>query len=74
MHHFDYQIGPWKAHASVHQVDDSKLMATIRVLDNDQDDAISSQHTVVFDHDQALDAMEETGLILKNLLSARYKA
>lgn len=73
MQHFDYQIGPWRARASVRQVDDGKLLATIRISESEDEDNIVSQHTVVFEHDEGKDTAEETKLIMQDLLSAHYE-
>lgn len=72
MQSFHYHVGNWKAQARVLQVDDSKLMATICVLDDDDEDAIASQHTIVFDHKEGFDTIEETKWQMKNLLESRY--
>lgn len=74
MQHFDYEIGAWRARASIQQVNESKLMAIICVMDHGGDQGIASQHTIVFDHDEGRDAVEETRLVLQNLLGARYQA
>jgi hypothetical protein len=70
---FNYQIGLWKARANVCAVDDGKLLATIRVSENEDEDSIVSQHTVVFEHNEGKDAAEETKLIMHDLLSAHYE-
>lgn len=73
MQHFDYQIGPWRARASVRQVDDGKLLATIRVSETEDEDNIVSQHTVVFEHKAGNNVAEETRLIMQDLLGAHYE-
>lgn len=70
---FNYQIGPWRARASVRSVDNGKLLATIRISDREDDDSIVSQHTVVFEHNEGKDAAEETRLVMHDLLSAHYE-
>lgn len=74
MQSFNYQIGPWKARANVMHVDDSKLMAMIKVCGDGDLDAVTSQHTIVFDHQQGMDEIEETKTLMKDLLSPRYQA
>lgn len=74
MQSFSYRIGQWNAHADIMCVDKNKLMAMIRVAGNENEEVVVSQHTVVFDHRQDLDAIEETKLVMKDLLSARYQA
>lgn len=73
MQYFDYQMGPWRARASVRQVDSGKLLATIRISELEDEDRIVSQHTVVFDHDAGKDTAEETKLVMQDLLSAHYE-
>lgn len=70
---FNYQIGPWKARATVRSVDDGKLLATICISDREDEERIVSQHTVVFEHNEGKDAAEETRLIMQDLLSAHYE-
>lgn len=74
MQSFNYHIGPWEARASILQVDDGKLMAMIQVSGNGDVDKVASQHTIVFDHQQGMDAIEETKIIMKDLLNLRYTA
>lgn len=72
MQTFNYQIGPWSAQANVMQVDGSKLMAMIKVSGNGDLDEVTSQHTIVFDHQQGMDAIEETKILMNDLLNPRY--
>lgn len=74
MQSFSYRIGQWNAHADVMRVDKNKLMAMIKVAGNENEEEVVSQHTVVFDHQQDLDAIEETKLVMKDLLGKRYQA
>lgn len=72
MQSFSYPIGQWNAHAEIMRVDKNKLMAMIKV--SGEENKIVSRHTVVFDHQQGLDVIEETKLVMKNLLAERYHA
>lgn len=74
MQSFQYQIGQWKAHANILPVDGCKLMAMIKVLGDNDVDNVSSQHTIVFEHKQGMDAVEETKIVMNNLLNQRYLA
>lgn len=72
MQTFNCHIGSWKAEARVHEVDNHKLMAVISITDDD-DDAIRSNHTVVFDHKEGEDASEETLDLVRRLLAQRNR-
>ena len=74
MQNLHYRIGSWEANADILQVDDGKLMAMIKVWGNHNEEQVSSQHTVVFEHRRGMDAVEETRLIMKDLLEQRYQA
>lgn len=73
MQYFDYQVGPWRASASVRQVDNGKFLATIRISENGAEDHTVSQHTIVFEHDEGKDTAQETRLIMQGLLSTHYE-
>lgn len=73
MQSFDYHIGHWKAHTSIIPVDGCKLMAMIKVSGDDDQDLVCSRHTVVFEHEQGSDVIEETKRLMTALLKQRYR-
>lgn len=72
MHILDCNIGRWQAKATVQDVDNGKLLAIISTTDRDGDQACASRHTVVFDHQEGRDRLEETRALVQRLLSERY--
>jgi hypothetical protein len=65
-------IGKWRAEAQVEEVEIDKLMAIISVTGDGGNTAGQSKHTVVFEHKQGNDTLEETREIVQRLLHARY--
>jgi hypothetical protein len=66
------EVGNWRAQARVQEVDAGKLMAVISVTDASGRITADSKHTVVFDHMDGMDSLEETESLVHRLLYARY--
>lgn len=73
MQSFHYHMGQWKAHANIVKVDDSKLMVIIKVSGDGKEDLVCSQHTVVFEHAQGSDVIEEAKLVMNDVLKQHYQ-
>jgi hypothetical protein len=56
----------------VEDVGDSKLMAVISAMAGHGNNAIESRHTVVFDHMQGCDRVEETKEMMKRVLKEAH--
>ncbi len=67
-----YDVGIWKAEASVEDVGDNKRLATISAVAGEKGQAAESKHTVVFDHVQGNDEIEEVKMIMARVLSASH--
>ncbi|HEV2610841.1 MAG TPA: hypothetical protein VGU61_11285 [Noviherbaspirillum sp.] len=68
-------LGKWKAEAQIQEVENgNKLMAVILVTDQDGNRLGESKHTMVFDHKQGADTLEETRAVVTELLNSRYGA
>lgn len=65
-------IGIWQVEARVEHVDGSKLMAVISATAKRGDCPIESKHTVVFDHIQGCDQIEETKAMMQRLLGGAH--
>jgi uncharacterized protein YndB with AHSA1/START domain len=65
-------IGKWRAEARVQEVEYGKLMAIISVTGDGGNPAGQSKHTVVFEHEDGNDTLEETRVLVQRLLHARY--
>ncbi|TFW08715.1 hypothetical protein E4K72_07620 [Oxalobacteraceae bacterium OM1] len=72
MQTLNYTIGNWRAEAHVEEVETGKLMAVISVMNEKGALQGTSQHTVVFDHEQGRDQGEETKILVQRLLRDRY--
>lgn len=72
MQMLDCKVGKWTAHAQVQEVDSGKLMAVISVSDESGMLTANSKHTVVFEHMEGMDSLEETEELVQRLLQARY--
>ncbi|SNS78900.1 hypothetical protein SAMN06265795_106185 [Noviherbaspirillum humi] len=70
MQELDCRVGPWHAHAQVREVDHGKMMAVISVTG--EYDVAEQRHTVVYDHDDSIDAIEETRDLVEQLLQSKY--
>lgn len=66
------QMGVWKACAAIEKIAHDKLMATIQVRDQDDEERVNSRHTVVFDYADGGDAIAETRAMMQKLLGHRY--
>ena len=66
-------FGQWRASADIHEVDDDKLMAVISVTEDDSPENLMSKHTVVFDHEEGRDMLEETKDVMEQLFSGRRR-
>jgi hypothetical protein len=65
-------VGHWRAKAQIQEVESGKLMAVIRVTDERGTIPGESRHTVVFEHKDGNDTLEETRSMVQHLLHARY--
>jgi hypothetical protein len=72
MQMLDCKVGNWTAHAQVQEVDAGKLMAVISVTDESGKVAADSRPTVVIEHMEGMDSLEETEELVQKLLQARY--
>lgn len=72
MQTLNYTVGNWHAQAQLEELETGKLMAIISVADGNGSPAGRSQHTVVFDHEQGMDAREETETLVRRLLREHY--
>ncbi|MDB5729174.1 MAG: hypothetical protein JWQ00_2379 [Noviherbaspirillum sp.] len=72
MQTLDCNVGTWRAHAHVQEVETGKLMAVISVTDDSGKAAGDSRHTVVFEHQPGYEPLEETRLLVQRLLQERY--
>lgn len=66
------KVGIWRAQAQVQEVETGKLMAVISVTDESGRITADSKHTVVFEHTEGRDSLEETEVLVQRLLYARY--
>lgn len=65
-------IGNWRAEAQVEEVDNGKLMAVISLTNESGNIPDQSRHTVVFEHHDGSDRLEETREMVRRLLRSRY--
>lgn len=65
-------VGTWRAQARVQEVETGKLMAIISITGDGANIAGESRHTVVFEHMDGNDTLEETKTLVQRLLQARY--
>lgn len=72
MQTLDCNVGIWRARAQVQEVETGKLMAVISVTDEHGKHAGDSKHTVVFEHKDGYEPLEETRLLVQRLLEERY--
>ncbi|MDB5771563.1 MAG: hypothetical protein V7606_1787 [Burkholderiales bacterium] len=72
MQTLDCKVGNWRAQGRVQEVETGKLMAVISVSDASGGIAVDSRHTVVFEHMEGMDTLEETQELVQRLLYARY--
>ena len=68
----NWQMGLWRAQASVESIAHNTLMASIQVCNQDDAENINSRHTVVFHHPEGSDTMAATQAMLHSLLGQRY--
>lgn len=64
-------VGRWRARATVHEVDNGKLLASISAVDESGNQS-ESTHTIVFDHQEGKTRVEETAALVQSLLLSRY--
>lgn len=72
MQTLDCNVGMWRAQAQVQEVESGKLMAVISVTDERRKNAGNSKYTVVFEHQEGVEPLEETRLLVQRLLQERY--
>jgi hypothetical protein len=72
MQTLDCNVGIWRAQGHVQEVETGKLMAVISVTDDSGKKAGDSKHTVVFDHQEGHEPLEETRMLVQRLLQERY--
>lgn len=68
----NWQVGLWKAQASIENIAHNTLMAIIQVRDQDDNEKINSRHTVVFHHPEGGDTIAATHAMVHQLLGQRY--
>jgi hypothetical protein len=54
-----YKSGMWNVEATLQDVDDNKRLATVFAMAGEGEEAMSSQHTIVFEHASHRDEIEE---------------
>jgi len=65
-------IGGWHAVARVEEMLADRLMAVISVTRSKDAGAGASRHTVVFEQREGVSALQETEIMVRCLLQARY--
>lgn len=66
-------FGQLKARADIHELDNDKLMAVISVTGDDSTESPMAKHTVVFDHEEGRDMLEETKDVMQRLLGGQRR-
>lgn len=63
-----YESGMWNVEATLQDVDDGKRLATVFAMAGEGEEAMTSKHTIVFEHASHRDAIEEVKAQIQKVL------